>query len=800
KSNVIDAVRWVMGESSARNLRGESLTDVIFNGSASRKPVAQASVELIFDNTSNKLQGEYVKYNEVSVKRVLNRDGQSNFFLNKTRCRRKDITDLFLGTGLGPRSYSIIEQGMISRLIEAKPEDVRIYIEEAAGISKYKERRRETENRIKHSRENIERLDDIRHELETQLNRLQRQSRTAKRYQELKRIERLKKAQLHALRWRKIEAKASEKHILINLQETELEKHQFEADKLVNQINASRENLSFSQETFNKIQGQYYQLESSISRLETSISHQIEKDAQQLQDLKHAENAYQQTTLHVQKSEQQLAFLLHQIDNLKPQFELASEALKSCEENLKEAEQKQGQWQKQWDELMLTMQEPSQIAQVERTTLNHIEQSIIQFNQRHQKLNKELDELILDETKDLVKELSDELELLSQQISLQQEILDETKNQNEQSQDLYQQSNKHLHELRHQQQKLVGKQSSLEHLQKAALHKDSLYKEGDKSSNWFIETGLLEQKQLIESIRVEQDYEHLVEYVLSEYLQAYTLNQEDYRQTLEKLPTTSDKKLSCCLLNRSFAITTDEVSHFKGLTSLASVVSGDVNKLGFLEHCYVTENLTQARALQTDLLSHQSILTKDGYVLGQNWVKTQQANQQQHGMIDREKQLKSITIEIGELIQNITEKEEILIEQKKIQQTLNEKENELATVIREQQKNYNQKNNILHSKQLFIEQTQQRVSRIKNELDEIVQQRRTAQEKEKISTQKLHDALEKLELQSKEKDSLSLQKDLLRFRVEETRQQNKIVQDEKHQHEIKFNRLQSDYRAMQKDV
>ena len=138
-----------MGESSAKNLRGESLTDVIFNGSASRKPVAQASVELIFDNSVAKLQGEYAKYNEVSVKRVLNRDGQSTFFLNKTRCRRKDITDLFLGTGLGPRSYSIIEQGMISRLIEAKPEDVRVYIEEAAGISKYKERRRETENRIK---------------------------------------------------------------------------------------------------------------------------------------------------------------------------------------------------------------------------------------------------------------------------------------------------------------------------------------------------------------------------------------------------------------------------------------------------------------------------------------------------------------------------------------------------------------------------------------------------------------------------------------------------------------------------
>ena len=169
KSNIIDAVRWVMGESSAKNLRGESMTDVIFNGASSRKPVGQASIELIFDNADGRVGGEFAAYSEVSVKRQVSRDGQSTYFLNKNRCRRKDITDLFLGTGLGPRSYSIIEQGMISQLIEARPEDLRIYIEEAAGISKYKERRRETERRISHTRDNLERLTDLREELERQL-------------------------------------------------------------------------------------------------------------------------------------------------------------------------------------------------------------------------------------------------------------------------------------------------------------------------------------------------------------------------------------------------------------------------------------------------------------------------------------------------------------------------------------------------------------------------------------------------------------------------------------------------------
>ena len=161
KSNIIDAVRWVMGESSAKMLRGESMADVIFNGSSSRKPVGTASIELIFDNSDGSAGGQYASYSQISVKRQVSRDGQSNYYLNNVRCRRRDITDLFLGTGLGPRSYSIIEQGMISRVIEAKPEDLRVYLEEAAGISKYKERRRETENRIRHTRENLDRLEDL---------------------------------------------------------------------------------------------------------------------------------------------------------------------------------------------------------------------------------------------------------------------------------------------------------------------------------------------------------------------------------------------------------------------------------------------------------------------------------------------------------------------------------------------------------------------------------------------------------------------------------------------------------------
>ena len=201
KSNIIDAVRWVMGESSAKHLRGDTMTDVIFNGSSTRKPLNMATVELLFDNGEGKVSGEYSQYAKLALKRQVSRDGLSMYFLNGTRCRRKDITDLFLGTGLGARSYAIIEQGTISRMVEAKPDELRVHIEEAAGVSKYKERRYETEQRMNHTRENLERLQDLREEVEAQLNNLQKQAQKAEKYTALKKQQQQLKLELLAMRW-----------------------------------------------------------------------------------------------------------------------------------------------------------------------------------------------------------------------------------------------------------------------------------------------------------------------------------------------------------------------------------------------------------------------------------------------------------------------------------------------------------------------------------------------------------------------------------------------------------------------
>ncbi len=184
KSNVIDAVRWVLGESKASELRGESMQDVIFNGSSGRKPVSRASVELIFDNSLGRISGQWAQYSELSVKRLLTRNGQSEYYINNLHVRRKDITDLFLGTGLGPRAYAIIGQGTISRIIEARPDELRVFLEEAAGVTKYKERRKETESRLADTRENLTRVEDIRSELALQMERLEAQAAVARQYRE----------------------------------------------------------------------------------------------------------------------------------------------------------------------------------------------------------------------------------------------------------------------------------------------------------------------------------------------------------------------------------------------------------------------------------------------------------------------------------------------------------------------------------------------------------------------------------------------------------------------------------------
>ncbi len=271
KSNVIDAVRWVLGELSAKNLRGESMSDVIFNGSDLRKPSGQCSIELLFDNSMGKLGGEYSKYNEISIKRMMTRDGQSHYSMNNTRCRRKDVQDIFLGTGLGPRSYAIIEQGMVSKIVSAKPEEMRVFIEEAAGISKYKERRKETEQRIKKTKENLSRVKDIRDEIQRLINRLQNQAKAAEKYKKLQVEEKELKLKISILNTLSAKAKKdslsskiSQLSNQVSVKSAEVNTHQASIDQI------KTEHASVLS-AFEVAQKNFYTIGSEIARYETNL-------------------------------------------------------------------------------------------------------------------------------------------------------------------------------------------------------------------------------------------------------------------------------------------------------------------------------------------------------------------------------------------------------------------------------------------------------------------------------------------------------------------------------------------------
>ena len=280
KSNVIDAVRWVLGESSAKYLRGESMSDVIFNGSSSRKPVSNASIELFFDNSEKKIVGEFAKYNEISTRRVLSRDGQSEYFLNGTKCRRKDITNLFLGTGLGPRSYAIVQQAMISSLIEAKPDEMRVFLEEASGISKYKQKRKETESRIKNTRENLNRLNDLKEEIEKQIKRLRKQARDAETYKKLKDREKDIEGEIIYCKITDIDKQLTKNDLDAKTFRETYDDRLTRLRKIEADIEELRIRNNEVNESFNSKQKDHFEIQANIARIEQSIEYEKELESQ----------------------------------------------------------------------------------------------------------------------------------------------------------------------------------------------------------------------------------------------------------------------------------------------------------------------------------------------------------------------------------------------------------------------------------------------------------------------------------------------------------------------------------------
>ena len=624
KSNVIDAVRWVMGEMSAKHLRGDSMADVIFNGSSSRKPVGSASIELFFDNSDGSIGGQYAQYGEISLRRTLSRDGTSSYFLNGTRCRRKDITDLFLGTGLGSRSYAIIEQGMVSRLIDAKPEEMRAYIEEAAGISRYKERRRETESRIQHTRDNLARLGDLREEITKQIDYLQRQARTAEKYKELKARERRLEAELLALRLADLDGGLEGTRLDLARRHTELEASVAGQRQIEAGIVAARERHLAATEAHNAIQARHYGVQGEISRLEQGIAHAREIRERHQSDLAQSRGQVAVLEQEMERDLQQLAGMESALRELEPEMTRLGEAEAAAAVALGDAERALGQWQDDWQEYNLGVREIQQAAQLEQARCEHLEAQLGQLRRQQETLRREQAGL----------DLEDLDGRLAGQVALEQ-------NAERQAHDLQQQIlrlEQEAADLRHLELQLggdleqltaglascQGQIGALRAMQDAALRNDDAM-----LSSWLSRENLGGQPRLAQQLQVEREWLQAVETVLGDFLQAVCV--DDFAAHLSGLPETQ-----LMLVGRAAG-----AGGSTGGTLLARVGEPG-HSAALLADVLTADGLAEAVDMLGRAAPHQSVITRDGVWLGHGWVRVNRGQRSEAGVLTRETRIRDL--------------------------------------------------------------------------------------------------------------------------------------------------------------
>lgn len=632
KSNVIDAVRWVLGESSAKNLRGDAMTDVIFNGSSSRKPVSQASVELVFDNESGRIQGEFASFKEISVKRQVTRDGQSNYFLNGSKCRRRDITDLFLGTGLGPRSYAIIEQGMISRLIESKPQELRVFIEEAAGISKYKERRRETESRIGHTRENLERISDVREELGQQLEKLQRQATAATRYKALKSEERRLKDELHAVRWLKLEQQRQTLTHQQQQQKTELARWQAEQTGDERGVIERREQAAQLKQVVDDKQQQLFTLSNQITRLEQNLQHQQQLHQQRLQRRQQLQRELDELQQQSQEDDDDQRQLQEQIEALQPSAEEAQEQLLELEEKMtaaqqqceaarmarQQVEQEQQQLQQQYQQQQLQQQRlQQQISYIERQ-LEQLE--LTQFEEALTTATVERDKYQqkLRETEQAQQQAALTFQQLEQQVA-------EARQHSAQTAET-------LSTLQQQQHQMQARQEALQQMLEGQQRDLS-----DSAKQWLRQH---QAQPVREVLQVDPDWQQAIERIMAPWLDAYWLKEIPEQPVPDGVSVLWPSQQ---LTKRS------SVGRF---ANASSIVKGELHDWPWFARCLLVTDVTEAyQALAADAEALLAV-TRQGYWFSR-WSAEQQPVAEQQGILAMQQESQQLNQRLELLQQEI---------------------------------------------------------------------------------------------------------------------------------------------------
>ena len=644
KSNVIDAVRWVMGELSAKHLRGDNMADVIFNGSAARKPVGAASVELVFDNSDGKIGGPYASYNEISLKRQVARDGSSGYYINGARCRRKDITQLFLGTGLGSRSYAIIEQGTISRIIEAKAEDMRAFVEEAAGISRYKERRKETESRIGETRENLERLQDVRDEIEKQIRHLQRQAATARRYQALKEEERRLTAELLALRLKELDSGAQVHDSATRAREIEMQAALADQRAAEAAIESQRTHHGEVSERVSAVQGRYYEVGAQISRLEQTIQHTRELRERQRADLTKTRTTLAELGAHIERDERQLAELAGEIAQATPELEHAQSAEKSSAEALEAAERELAAWQERWEQLNQALGAADRTTQVERARIEQLENQLRRLKGQVERLTLERETLDAQESRELLAELTQQESHARGESDSLANALRTALEQVQGARTSQLAAEEDLEAARGERERTREECTSLEAVQKAALSASA-----GQATEWLSEVGLSGRTRIAQTLEVEPGWELAVETALGDYLEAVCIDRiDDLAAPLERL-----SRGRIALVEGAHAPHAADGSAATGSGAngaLAGKVSGPESVLAQLTGVLAAESLTEALQRRATHATGESGITHEGEWLGRDWLRVSRGVDHHLGVIEREHRLKSlrVTVEAAE--------------------------------------------------------------------------------------------------------------------------------------------------------
>lgn len=717
KSNIIDAVRWVLGETSAKHLRGETMQDVLFNGSGDRKPVNRTSVELIFDNSLGKAAGQWSKYAEISIKRVLQRDGDSSYYINNIHVRRRDVADIFLGTGLGARAYAIIEQGMISRVIEAKPEELRIFLEEAAGVSKYRERRRETELRLKDTRENLLRVDDIRQELEKQLGHLQEQAQVATRYHALQ--GELQTTQNLLWFTKRREAAASR-----NRHAREIERLGIELEAETAKLREAEKRLEEMRDQHYRVgdemhaaQGALYEVNAEVARLEQQIAH-VRENRQRI------EQQLETLRAQLEHSRSQLMSAQAGLEQSRIEKVLAEERSAACEaaaaaeaEKLPVAEEAYRASRSRRDELQGNLARAEQSLQVEQTKLAHAARLIEQLASRQERLLEEKQALPAPDTS-AVERLRQQMHTLDAALSGQRGTLAQKEQMLPQREQELREKNEVLDAATRQ---LTGLQARIHALQQL---QDRLARGADMEG-WLAARSLDGAPRLWQGMTIESGWEDALEAVLRERLNGIALDTLD--KTVDWLRDAPPGKMTVYDTRGTRSEAARAVS---GLEPLQRYVTCRDPRLEavlaeWLHEVFVVDDAASGLERRQQLPVGSWLVSREGHVFTRHSVSFHAPDSELHGVLSRQREIEqlqsSISAEQGQLagLRHAVAEIEQDIEQRKSE----------ITGLRQSVSDTQQQHHELQMEALRLSEQAQRLTQrgeqIASELEEIAAQHAT---------------------------------------------------------------------------